>query len=216
MSAFLKSLLDRAAAMAGLVLFSPVMLAAAVAVWLEDGFPVFYRHRRVGRGNRPFLLMKFRSMRRDSAGLQITSGRDPRITRAGRILRRYKIDELPQLWNVLKGEMSLVGPRPEVPDYVDPASPIWQSVLCVRPGITDLATLVYRNEEEILARAEDPDRYYREVLLPSKLALNIRYLRASSWIRDLKLLLLTVRFSFFPAGFDAALVERAVCPEDHA
>lgn len=212
----LHNLLDRAVAAAGLVFFAPVMLAAAAAVWLEDGLPIFYRHTRVGRHNRRFALLKFRSMRKNSHGPQITAVSDTRITRTGRMLRRYKLDELPQLWNVLRGDMGLVGPRPEAPDYVDASSAVWQAVLRVRPGITDLATLVYRNEEEILARAENPDRYYRDVLLPSKLALNLRYLRASSPLRDLKLLLLTVRYSFFPRGFDPTSVERAVCPEDNS
>lgn len=205
----IRDLFDRIAALLGLVVFSPVLLAAAAAVWLEDGCPILFRHTRIGRDNRPFSLVKFRSMRDGAKGAQITATQDPRITRTGRILRRYKIDELPQLWNVLRGNMSLVGPRPEVPEYVDTADPAWKSVLCFRPGITDLATLVYRNEEEILARSADPEQYYREILLPSKLALNLRYLRSRSLARDLKLLLLTVRFSFFPAGFNPRAIENA-------
>lgn len=212
-----RDLIDRAAAAAGLVFFAPVMLAAAAAVWLEDGLPVFFRQTRAGRDNRPFLLVKFRSMRKDAAGRKITALRDPRITVAGRVLRKYKLDELPQLWNVIRGDMSIVGPRPEVPDYVDAAAPQWRAVLRYRPGITDLATLIYRNEEEILAAAPDPDRYYREVLLPSKLALNLRYARSSSLWSDLKLILLTLRYSFVPAGFDPAAIERAFSPaKDHS
>jgi len=206
---FVRNLFDRAAGLAGLILFSPVLLAAAFAVWLEDGFPVLFRHTRIGRDQRPFSLLKFRSMRTGSKGAQITAKQDPRITRTGRILRKYKIDELPQLWNVLRGDMSLVGPRPEVPEYVDASDPVWESVLRFRPGITDLATLVYRNEEEILARSADPEQFYREVLLPSKLALNLRYLRSRSFTQDLKLLLLTARYSFFPAGFDPRAIENA-------
>ena len=180
------------------MVFAPLMAAAAAAVWLEDGFPVFFRQTRVGRGNRPFRLLKFRSMRKDAAGSKLTAGGDRRITVAGRVLRKYKLDELPQLWNVIRGEMSIVGPRPEVPEYVDAASPQWRAVLRHRPGITDLATLMYRNEEEILAAACDPERYYRETLLPAKLALNLRYAASSSAWTDLKLILLTLRYSFIP------------------
>jgi lipopolysaccharide/colanic/teichoic acid biosynthesis glycosyltransferase len=202
-------LFDRAAAGAGLVFLSPVLLAAAAAIRLDDGPPVFFRQTRIGLGNRPFQLLKFRSMRDGGRGPKITSGGDPRVTRIGRILRKFKLDELPQLWNVVRGDMALVGPRPEVPEYVDPEHPLWRAVLEIRPGVTDLATLLYRNEEEILAGASDPDRYYRDVLLPDKLRLNVRYAQSSSFLRDLKLILLTVRYSFVPAGFNAAAVERA-------
>ncbi len=205
----LRGLFDRAVALAGLVVFSPLLAGAAAAIWLEDGRPVLFRHIRIGLGGRPFALLKFRSMRKDSRGLSITAGGDPRITRAGRVLRRYKIDELPQLWNVLRGEMNLVGPRPEAPEYVDSRDPVWKSVLRHRPGITDLATLMYRNEEEVLAAAGEPERYYREVLLPAKLALNLRYAQTSSFTNDARLLLLTLRYSFFPLGFDPARIERA-------
>lgn len=213
--AWTRALADRVAAAAALALFAPVMLAAAAAIWLEDGFPVLYRQTRVGRGNRPFRMLKFRSMRKGASGSKVTAAGDVRITVVGRVLRRYKLDELPQFWNVVRGEMSIVGPRPEVPDYVDPGEPAWSAVLRYRPGITDLATLLYRNEEEVLAGAPDPDRYYREVLLPSKLALNARYARASSAWSDLKLVLLTLRYSFVPAGFDPAAIERAFPQEDH-
>lgn len=213
--AWTRALADRVAAAAALALFAPVMLAAAAAIWLEDGFPVLYRQTRVGRGNRPFRMLKFRSMRKGASGSKVTAAGDARITVVGRVLRRYKLDELPQFWNVVRGEMSIVGPRPEVPDYVDPGEPAWSAVLRYRPGITDLATLLYRNEEEMLAGAPDPDRYYREVLLPSKLALNARYARASSAWSDLKLVLLTLRYSFVPAGFDPAAIERAFPQEDH-
>jgi lipopolysaccharide/colanic/teichoic acid biosynthesis glycosyltransferase len=189
--------------------FSPVLLAAALAVWLEDGRPVLFRHVRVGRNGRKFDLLKFRSMRDGAGGPAITAGGDPRVTRVGRILRRYKLDELPQLWNVVRGDMALVGPRPEAPDYVDANDPVWRAVLRARPGITDLATLIYRNEEEILAGADDPDRYYRQVLLPAKLALNLRYAASRTPLSDLRLLALTLRYSFLPSGFDPARIERA-------
>ncbi len=185
------------------------MAAAGLAVWIEDGGPIFFRHVRVGRGGRKFALLKFRSMRKGAGGPAITAGGDARVTRVGRILRRYKLDELPQLWNVVRGDMALVGPRPEAPEYVDADNPAWRAALGVRPGITDLATLIYRNEEEILAGVPDPERYYREVLLPAKLELNLRYAAASTPASDLRLLALTLRYSFLPSGFDPARIERA-------
>jgi lipopolysaccharide/colanic/teichoic acid biosynthesis glycosyltransferase len=147
-------------------------------------------------------------MRAGSTGSAITAGGDDRITRAGAILRKYKLDELPQLFNVLKGEMSLVGPRPEVPEFVQLESPVWQRVLKVRPGITDLATLVYRDEEQILATSPEPAIYYRQAVLPAKLRLNEEYLPARSFGRDLKLIFLTIRYSLFAQEFDPKLIKR--------
>lgn len=210
---FARNLFDRIAAAAGLLLLAPVLMALAVAIWIEDGHPVLFRQTRMGRGNRPFALIKFRSMRKGSTGLKLTAASDPRITRAGRLLRRFKLDELPQLWNVLRGDMALVGPRPEVPEYIDAADPVWRAVLARRPGITDLASLVYRNEEDILAAADDPERHYREAVLPRKLALNLSYSRSTSLARDLKLIAWTIRYSFIPSGFDAAAVERSFSPK---
>src|SRR5262249_42113359 len=130
--------------------------------------------------------------------------------RIGATLRKHKLDELPQLFNVLRGEMSIVGPRPEVPEYVDWQAPIWQDVLEVRPGITDFATLLYRNEEELLGLARDPEFLYRNYILPSKLRLNLHYLRARSLTRDFTLIWHTIRFSIFPKQFDPDLVQRSI------
>lgn len=188
-----KTVFDRVAAAVGLLLLSPALALLAVAIALEDGFPVLFRQTRVGRGGRPFRLVKFRSMLAGVAGTRITAGRDPRVTRVGAWLRRYKIDELPQLWNVLKGDLSLVGPRPEIPPFVDEKDPAWRAVLAVRPGITDPATLQFRHEEEVLAGAGDPEQYYRETILPAKLALNLEYIRARTFWGDLKLIARTVR-----------------------
>lgn len=197
-----KRLFDVVLSALGLVLLSPLLLLLALLVWMEDGgFPLF-KQIRIGRGGQPFRLLKLRSMRSQGNGRQITAGGDPRCTRIGRILRRFKLDELPQLWNVLRGDMSLVGPRPEVPLYVDPSAPEWQTVLRVRPGITDLASLIYRNEEELLAQAGDPEHYYRRQILPDKLALNALYLRRQSPLTDLRLILWTLRYSLLPAGFE--------------
>jgi len=149
-------------------------------------------------------------------GPAITAGGDKRITAIGKVLRRYKLDELPQLWNVVRGDMSLIGPRPEVPEFVNLERPEWRGILSVRPGIADLATLVYRNEEEILARASEPERFYREVVLPEKMALSLHCIRARSIRFDLKLLALTLRYSFMPHGFDAARIRRAFLFEEVA
>jgi lipopolysaccharide/colanic/teichoic acid biosynthesis glycosyltransferase len=206
---FRRDLFDRTAGLAGLVVFSPLWIPALAAILAEDGAPGLYRQQRIGRNGVPFLLWKLRSMRNTvNNGPQITASNDNRITRTGRVIRKYKIDELPQFWNLFTGHMSLVGPRPEVPRYVDLADPTWQRVLAVRPGITDLATLVYRNEEELLAAAPDPERYYRDTLLKAKLRLNLEYLEHRTWWTDLKLIALTARYSFFPGGFDSDKVRQ--------
>ncbi|MFN7923985.1 MAG: sugar transferase [Bryobacteraceae bacterium] len=205
-----RNLLDRALAAAGLIATAPIGLLAAAAIVIDDPGPVFFRQKRVGRDGQPFELWKFRSMRRNNGGAQITAASDSRITRVGRLLRKFKLDELPQLWNVVRGDMSLIGPRPEVPRYVDERDPVWTRVLSVRPGITDLATLVFRNEEEILAKAEDPERLYRERVLPDKLALNLEYIGKRNLFVDCKLLWWTVRYSFAPGGFESSKIRDKV------
>jgi lipopolysaccharide/colanic/teichoic acid biosynthesis glycosyltransferase len=198
--------LDVTVALGGLIVLAPLLLLIAAAVALTDGRPILFRQVRVGRSGSPFKLAKFRSMRTNLAGAQITSGRDRRVTGLGRILRRYKLDELPQLWNVLAGHMSLIGPRPEVPSFVDRSSPVWREVLSVRPGITDLASLVYRDEEGLLTAAGDPESHYREVILPDKLALNLQYMRMRSPGSDLRIIALTLAASIFPRSFDSQRV----------
>jgi lipopolysaccharide/colanic/teichoic acid biosynthesis glycosyltransferase len=205
-----RDLFDRLAGICGLIAFSPVLVPALLCVVVEDGFPAFYKQQRIGRGGKPFLLWKLRSMRNGNAGPQITAGGDPRITRVGRFIRKYKVDELPQFWNLVTGELSLVGPRPEVPRYVDLGNPTWQRVLSVRPGITDLATLVYRNEEELLAAAADPELAYRQTILPAKLRLNVEYLENRTWWTDVKLIVMTARYSFFPGGFDGDKIRQGL------
>jgi lipopolysaccharide/colanic/teichoic acid biosynthesis glycosyltransferase len=194
--------LERLAAAVALICVSPVLAIAAAAVLLETGRPVLYRQTRVGQGGKPFWLFKLRSMRVGPPGSSITAGGDPRVSRVGARLRRYKLDELPQLWNVMLGEMQFVGPRPETPSFVEPDNALWRAVLREKPGLTDLSTLVYRNEEDILARYSDPERAYREELLPRKLALNASYRRVRSPGADFKLIFLTARYSFLPYGFD--------------
>lgn len=184
---------EAAAAFLGLLLAAPILLPAAVAVAVGSPGGVLFRQRRVGRGGRPFTLLKLRSMRPGTPGLQVTAASDRRITPVGRILRRTKVDELPELWNVVRGDMSLVGPRPEVPRYVDLGDPRWRRVLAVRPGLTDPTTMALRNEEELLSGVDgDRDRFYAEVLLPYKLAGYLRYLeRRSAW-SDLAVLWRTI------------------------
>jgi lipopolysaccharide/colanic/teichoic acid biosynthesis glycosyltransferase len=178
----------------GLVILSPLFLIVAVLIKLNSRGPVFFRQRRVGHHGRPFGLIKFRSMTHEASrtGPLVTASGDRRVTLVGRLLRGAKIDELPQLWNVVRGDMSLVGPRPEVPRYVEAHPELFALSLQQRPGITDVCTLHLRNEEQVLATAEDPERYYVEKLLPRKLAASIREgLKRNAW-RDLRIILATV------------------------
>ena len=189
-----KRLFDITLSLLALVLLCPLLLAVALWVRLDSQGPVLFRQQRVGRGGRLFGILKFRTMQvnAEAAGLQITVGQDPRITSAGRWLRRSKLDELPQLLNVLRGEMSMVGPRPEVPRYVAlyPADQR-ATVLSVRPGITDLASLAFRDESTLLARSADPERTYVEEILPIKLRHACDYVvRRSLWL-DLRIMALT-------------------------
>lgn len=193
---------------AGLLLLLPVLSVIALLIWWDDGSPVIFRQTRMGRHAKPFQILKFRTMRVHAPGLPITAAGDSRVTRVGRSLRKFKLDELPQLWNVLTGDMSLIGPRPEVPEFVEPNAPEWQAVLSVRPGITDLATLVCRNEEQVLGATADPAKCYRETILPAKLKLNLEYQRSRSVIQDVRLLIFTVRYSLFPSGFDPIRLSR--------
>lgn len=178
-------------AAAGLLVAAPVLLIAAAAIALTSKGPVLFRQTRVGLRGRPFVLVKLRTMR-TAAGPGVTARDDPRVTGVGRVLRRTKVDEFPELWNVLRGDLSLVGPRPEVPELVDLASPQWQQVLRARPGLTDPTTLWLRDEESLLARVTDNrERYYREVLQPEKLRGYLQYLSRRSWHSDLRVLVET-------------------------
>ena len=176
------------AALLGLVLVSPLMVVCALGVKLSSPGPVIFRQKRVGQGGRPFFLLKFRSMRVGERGPQVTRSGDARVTRFGRWLRKLKLDELPELWNVVRGDMALVGPRPEVPEYVNLQDPLWQEVLVARPGITDPVTLRLRNEEELLAQASDSERFYLEVLQRYKLKGYLDYLRCRTWWSDVGVL----------------------------
>jgi len=187
---------DFVAALAGLLLLSPVFVVVAIAIKCDSPGPVFFRHLRVGRGFRPIRVYKFRSMVPDAArrGGAITFGgrRDSRITRVGEVLRATKIDELPQLLNVLTGDMSLVGPRPEVPQYVQMFRTDYEQILRVRPGMTDLASLEFRDEATLLERATDPEAEYVRRILPEKIALAKQYIERASFIGDIDLVMRTV------------------------
>ena len=191
-------LFDVTCAAVGLLVLTPVLAALAVLILWNDGRPVLFSQMRVGRRGKLFRIWKFRTMRPNGKGGLITAAGDKRVTRTGAVLRRFKLDELPQLFNVLKGDMSLVGPRPEVPECVQLEAPIWQAVLQVRPGVTDLATLLYRDEETLLGMSSDPEAHYRETVLPAKLVLNLVYLRSKSFWSDLRLLFFTVQYSLVP------------------
>lgn len=177
----------------GLLCLSPLLLIVAIWIKLDSPGPVFYRQVRVGRYNKDFRIFKFRSMRigSDKGSLVTIGGRDPRITRSGYFIRKFKIDELPQLINVIVGDMSLVGPRPEVRHYVNYWTPEQMHVLDVRPGITDPASIKYRNENELLAQAEDPEKYYIEVIMQEKIKLYLEYAEKSSFWYDIKLIFQT-------------------------
>lgn len=175
-----------------LLLALPLLLLLALAVALSSRGPVIFRQVRVGRYGKKFTLYKLRTMRCAPEGVQVTAADDERTTRVGRVLRRTKLDELPELWNVLVGEMSLVGPRPEVPRYVDLENMMWRRALAVRPGLTDPVTILLRHEEELLATVEgDRERFYLEHLQPLKLKGHLEYLQRRSWLTDAAVILET-------------------------
>lgn len=188
-----KRLFDLLATTAGLLVIWPLFLGIALAIKLDDGGPVFFRHERVGRKGQPFRMWKFRSMRVDAPRLggPLTVAGDPRITRVGRWLRRSKLDELPQLLNVLAGDMSLVGPRPEVARYVEMYDEAQRRVLELTPGITDPASIRYRDEENVLAAASDPEAAYVGQIMPEKIRINLEHAANANLLRDLGVILAT-------------------------
>lgn len=191
----MKRLFDIVASGCGLLVLSPVLLFVAIWIKLDSPGPVFYRQVRVGYRNKDFRIFKFRSMRigADKGSLVTIGGRDPRITRSGYFIRKYKLDELPQLINVFVGDMSLVGPRPEVRHYVDYWTPEQMHVLDVRPGITDPASIKFRNENELMGQAEDPEEYYIQVIMQEKIKLYLEYVQNASFWYDLKLIFQTFK-----------------------
>ena len=189
-----KRVLDFLISGIALVILSPLFLVIALAIRLDSKGPVFFKQERVGKDEKPFRIYKFRSMVTDAdkKGLSITVGKDSRITRVGGVLRKTKLDELAQLINVFKGEMSFVGPRPEVPRYVRLYTPYQRQILLVRPGITDYASVAYRNENDMLAGADDPEKMYIEEIMPKKIELNMKYIHEISPGADLRLIFMTL------------------------
>ena len=189
----MKRLFDIVASGLGLIVLSPLFLVLAIWIKLDSKGPVFYRQVRVGYKNKDFRIFKFRSMRvgADKGSLVTIGGHDPRVTRSGYFIRKFKFDELPQLINVFLGEMSLVGPRPEVRHYVDYWTPEQMHVLDVRPGITDPASIKFRNENELMEKAEDPEKYYIEVIMQEKIKLYLEYVEKHSFLYDIGLIFKT-------------------------
>jgi lipopolysaccharide/colanic/teichoic acid biosynthesis glycosyltransferase len=200
----LKRAMDLVVGSAALVVFSPAIAFTALRIKREDGGPVFYRAPRVGKDGKPFRMFKFRTMvvNADRIGGPSTAADDPRLTRVGHSIRKYKLDEIPQLINVVLGEMSLVGPRPEIQHYVDMYSPEERQLLSVRPGITDWASIRYRNEGEILLGASDPEAAYMEKIRPGKIRLGLEYVQRQSLLTDIKILAQTARAIFVPVRGD--------------
>ena len=189
----IKRILDLVVSLIGLICLLPLLLLVAVLIKLDSTGPVLFRQTRMGMRFRPFQILKFRTMVQDSStkGHSITVGDDPRITRVGRFLRKTKIDELPQLINVFKGEMTFVGPRPEVPQYVELFRQDYEEILKIRPGITDLASIKYRNEAALLGQSKNPEEEYVTRVLPDKISLGREYVRCSSLAFDLRLIFRT-------------------------
>ena len=195
----LKRIFDLTASLVLLLLLSPVLFMISLWIFLDSNGGIFYKQIRVGKHSKDFSLFKFRTMKTDSdsKGLLTVGNRDPRITKSGYFLRKYKLDELPQLFNVFLGDMSLVGPRPEVRKYVDHYTDEQLQVLSVKPGITDWASIEYVDENQLLANAENPEKLYIEEIMPAKLKLNLKYINSANLIEDIKILLLTFSSIFF-------------------
>jgi lipopolysaccharide/colanic/teichoic acid biosynthesis glycosyltransferase len=196
----IKRLFELCAVAVGLVLLSPLFLIVAILIKLDSSGPVVYRGDRVGKGGNPFKIYKFRTMvaNAEQMGTALTASGDPRITRIGQVLRKWKIDELPQLINVARGEMSLVGPRPEAPGYVQYYTPQQRQVLGAKPGMTGLAQVRFRHEESLLSRCGDPEMNYVEKIMPQKLAIDLEYIENQSVLLDLKLIIQTFLCLFEP------------------
>ncbi len=199
----LKRIFDFTVSLASLILLSPFFILIMAGIIIFDSRPVLFRQMRVGMNGSDFLLNKFRTMRvvREAASGTFDAGDTSRITKIGAFLRKTKLDELPQLWNVFKGDMSLVGPRPEVRKWVDAYPERWANVLTVKPGITDPASIYYRNEEKLLAQADDPVACYRDQILPHKLDLYEEYVRTRTFWGDIALIFKTIMLVLFPKGY---------------
>lgn len=194
----MKRLFDLIASLLALIILGPFFLIIAVLIAIDSKGGVFYKQQRIGKNARPFMLFKFRSMRvgSDKKGLITVGNKDSRTTEVGQFLRKYKLDELPQLFNIIRNDMSLVGPRPEVAKYVKLYTEEQKKVLSVKPGLTDLASLEFVNENELLAKAENPEEFYVHEVMPAKLKLNLEYIRKQSFLFDLKIIFSTLKKVF--------------------
>ncbi|MGZ3996819.1 MAG: sugar transferase [Flavisolibacter sp.] len=210
----MKRLFDILFSFIGLLLLQPLFVVIAIMIKVDSKGPVFFRQGRVGKNFKRFMIYKFRTMVVDAEkkGLRITSGGDNRVTRVGRMLRKFKIDELPQLFNVLKGDMSLVGPRPEVIKYVEWYKDDYERILSIRPGITDISSMTFRNEESILQGVDDPERYYVHVLLPEKMRLAREYIQNVSFFYDVELIFKTLYKVIFQLKYSE---KKALSPQDN-
>jgi lipopolysaccharide/colanic/teichoic acid biosynthesis glycosyltransferase len=190
----IRRIVDIILALTGLAIILPLLLIISIGIIFSSGLPVFYIQQRVGKNNKDFGLIKFRTMRPDAdrEGLITVGEDDNRITKAGRFLRKYKLDELPQLINILKGDMGFVGPRPEVRKYVDLYNAEQMKVLNIRPGLTDPASIAYLQENKLLQSFEDPEKAYIEIIMPAKLALNIQYIEKRNIRRDFRIMWSTI------------------------
>jgi lipopolysaccharide/colanic/teichoic acid biosynthesis glycosyltransferase len=189
---FVKYIFDRVFALTGLIITLPLFIVIPVLIRIDSKGPAYFFQKRIGKNGRLFTIFKFRSMIVNDGTIRVTSGTDSRITRAGSFLRRWKLDELPELLNVLIGDMSFVGPRPDVPGYADKLEGDTRKVLLLRPGITGPATLKYLDEEEILSGVSDPQKYNDEIIFPDKVRINIKYFEKFSFSGDLKIIFLTL------------------------
>lgn len=182
----------------GLCITAPILALAAILIKFDSPGPVLFRQKRMGRNGKTFTLLKFRSMYVSDKGALVTASGDSRISKIGRVLRRTKIDELPELWNIVRGEMSIVGPRPEVPELVDLTDPLWNETLEANPGLTDPVTLQLRNEEGLLAQATDREDFYKKTLQPYKLRGYVDFVRTRTWKKDVSIIFRTIKAIVFP------------------
>ncbi|MFB0919136.1 MAG: sugar transferase [Clostridiaceae bacterium] len=194
-----KDIFDLVLGIIGFILLSPILVIISVLVVFTSKGPAFFKQDRVGKNGRVFGIYKFRTMitNAEDVGLKLTIGDDPRITSVGKVLRKYKLDELTQIINIVIGDMSFVGPRPEVPKYVAMYNPEQRKVLIVKPGVTDLASIKFRNENEILGKSKDPEKTYIEKIMPEKLRINLEYVENISLLNDIRLILKTIKEVFF-------------------
>ena len=188
---FLKRVFDIVSSFIGLILIMPVLLIVSVLIRIKMSKPVFFKHERIGRFGIPFTMYKFRTMVNDHHNGSISVLGEKRITKLGAVLRKYKIDELPELWNILKGDMSFVGPRPDVKEYCDRLEGEEKLILNLRPGLTGLASLKYKNEEQLLSRVKDPVAYNNDVIWPDKVKINLDYYHHTTFLKDIRIILRT-------------------------